>query len=461
MRRGIAVYGRVIKEDALGDSSPCQSMTAGLHSLHMPSNYAFATLLAALVLSGCEPTARPVAKAPTVASKAPVSDTAVKASAVDTADSPPVDTLVISDTTGSAFTGGDAGAAMKALESQLRLDQFTTNATVSQYTTACRQEEGSGLRRYTLEDFRIAYVRPRVVKIELVGDPVVKLVSAKAEVTRLALARRDVNGKWQAAIDVRRDTLSYYVRGTDSGNEWTVCGKPVHSDWGVTGVAQKGYSPWLPINAADAERLGISWDNGYTTAKLRRLADSISRLPASYVVEGNPEPSMPVIFKNICPGEGCSFGEWLTCDTARVYTDASSTAATAFMLKRGERFTTLSGDMHVKRAGMIVFTRNTRVTGESGSYYFTPADTIYPLVYWGEGAGTWYFRGKQSDADFFFGNGFDPDWDGPGYDNVRGINAEWWVKLRAKDGREGWFVPGDRLYGQSPHYEAIPAACPG
>ena len=412
-----------------------------------------------LVLSGCERTARPAAKA-TAASTAPVSDTAVEPPEVDTADSPPTDTLKISDTTGSAFTGAEARAAMKALESQLRLDQYTTNATVSQYTTECRQEEGSGLRRYPLEDFRIAYVRPRVIKIALVGDPLVKLVSANAEITRLALARRDVNGKWQAAIDVRRDTLSYYVRGSDSGNEWTVCGKPVHSDWGVTGVAQKGYSPWLPTNAADAERLGIIWDNGYTAAKLGRLADSVSRLPASYVVEGNPEPKMPVIFKDICPGEGCSFGEWLTCDTARVHTDASKTAATAFMLKRGERFTTLSGDMHVNRAGMIVFPHNKRVSGESGSYYFTPADTIYPLVYWGEGAGTWYFRGKQTGAEFFFGNGFDPNWDGPGYKIIRPINADWWVKLRAKDGREGWFVPGDSLYGKSQHYEATPAACP-
>jgi hypothetical protein len=417
-------------------------------------------LSACLVLSGCEPSARPAAKAPTAVSKVPVSDTDSEASAVDTADSPPTDTLVISDTTGSVFTGADARAAMKALESQLRLDQYTTNATVSQYTTPCRQDEGSALRRYTSEDLRIAYVRPRVVRIELVGDPVVKLVSAKAEVTRLALARRDVNGKWQAAIDVTRDTLSYYVRGSDSGDEWTVCGKPVHSDWGVTGVAEKGYSPWLPTNAADAERLGVIWDNGYTTAKLRRLADSVSRLPAGYVVEGNPEPKMPVIFKDICPGEGCAFGEWLTCDTARVHTDASSTSATAFVLKRGERFTTLTGDMHVNRAGMIVFTHNKRVSGESGSYYFTPADTIFPLVYWGEGAGTWYFRGKQSGAEFFFGNGFDPNWDGPGYDDVRGIDAKWWVKLRAKDGREGWFVPGDSLYGKSPHYVETPAVCP-
>jgi len=47
-----------------------------------------------------------------------------------------------------------------------------------------------------------------------------------------------------------------------------------------------------------------------------------------------------------------------------------------------------------------------------------------------------------------------------GYDLVRPIKSEWWVRVRAKNGREGWFIPGQNIYGRQPHYEEMPKACP-
>ena len=178
----------------------------------------------------------------------------------------------------------------------------------------------------------------------------------------------------------------------------------------------------------------------------------------------NPEPRLPIYYRNLCPGEGCQFGEWLTCDTLRVLSDQNENAKTAFVLHRGDRFTAVTGDEIVTQAGMVVFTRDVKIDEEGIKLEFTPADTLYPLAYTGEGFGTWYFRGKEDESVWFFGNmepieGYGHD-SKDGYRVVRPSDTEWWVKVRAKDSREGWTIPGGSIYGMAPHYEPVPATCP-
>jgi hypothetical protein len=426
----------------------------------------------AFALVGCERSAQPATNAPPVQPKAAVTNAAVPASddsdetTPDVADQPIAsDTLVVSDTTGSAFTGSDVSAVKRALEARLHLDEFTANAASAAYATACRPNDTTSLRRYAAGDTRFAFVRPRVVKITLGGDHAVRLVNAQAEVTRIAVIRRDLTGKWRAANAVTRDTLSFYLRDAEGEGNWTVCEKPAHFEGSNGDGSEKPFATWLPVNAIDADRLGVVWEDRLTTAKVRQLADSVSKLPPGFVVEGNPEPKVPIVIKDICPGEGCEFGEWLTCDTLRVFTDASAKARTAFTLHRGDKFTAVTGDVHITQAGKVVFTRNKRVDVDNNpGFVFTPADTLYPILYEGEGNGDWYFRGKDGGGDFFFGNG-NADGvlrsTGRGYEIVRWIKSDWWVKVRAKDGREGWIVPNwGSIYGNSPHYTPMPDACP-
>jgi len=431
-----------------------------------------ALAVSAFALAGCERSAQPTSKAPpvqpkptgTIAAVAPSDDSGE--GTPDVADEPIAsDTLVVSDTAGSAFTGSDVSAVKRALETRLNLDEFTANAPSAAYATPCRPNDTTSLRRYSADDTRFAFVRPRVVKITLGGDHAVRLVNAQAEVTRIAVVRRDLNGKWRAANAVTRDTLSFYLRDAEGEGNWTVCEKPAYLEGSNSDASEKPYAPWLPVTAIDADRLGVVWEEGLTTAKLRQLADSLSKLPPGFVVEGNPEPKVPIVIKDICPGEGCEFGEWLTCDTLRVFADASAKAHTAFTLHRGDKFTAVTGDVHVTQAGKIVFTRSKRVdVGNNTGFLFTPADTLYPILYEGEGYGDWYFRGKDGGGDFFFGNGSADGVHGstgPGYEIVRWISSEWWVKIRARDGRQGWIVPNwVSIYGRSPHYTPMPDACP-
>jgi hypothetical protein len=289
-----------------------------------------------------------------------------------------------------------------------------------------------------------------------------------AEITRIALLQRNTNGDWNGAVGVMRDTLWWHMRSDDELRKWTVCGFPGHATGFNNDFSRKPFTPWLPINSAAGESgPKVTWDSTMNWAKIRKLADSISKLPVDFVVEGNPEPEVPIYYRDLCPGEGCQFGEWLTCDTVTVFRDAKTTAPVAFVLQRNEHFTAVTGDLHILQAGKVVFTRRVRVDEEGTHMQFTPADTLYPLAYTGEGFGSWYFRGKENGGYFFFGQV------GPersevdnhyasrlGYFVVRPTIDQWWVKARTKKGKEGWFIPTQAIFGMSPHYEPLPNACP-
>lgn len=378
----------------------------------------------------------------------------------------PSDTLVVTDTVGNDFTPEDVAVVKRVLEARLRLDEFTTNGPASPYVKPCRFYDTTSVRPYASNDAHLAFVRPRLIKITFAGDDhYVRLVNASAEIVRVGLVQRGVDGKWYGVAGVTRDTVSLLVSSSVADSAWTVCEKPAHTNGWNSNGQPKPVSAWLPIHAADAERMAVVWGQ-LTTLKLGQIADSVSKLPFTHVVEGNPEPPMPKIYKDVCPGEGCAFGEWLTCDTLRVFAAADNNAKTAFVLHRGDRFTALTGDVRIKEAGKVVFTRNVKVDQEGMQFFFTPADTLYPLLYEGEGFGSWYFRGKESGGFFFFGNADQDATDIPvvagvsGYVVTRPINSEWWVKVRARNGAEGWLRPHGSIYGMSPHYEEMPKACP-
>ena len=428
--------------------------------------------LGVALLISCERTAQPAPK--TQVSPQPVSGPLTSTNAEpeelgESVDAIPNDTvLVVSDTAGADFTLDDLTAVKRVADTRLKLDEFTASGPALSYGKPCRFYDTTSIRRYNGDDLRFAFVRPRLIKISFARDDhYVKVVNVTAEITRVASLRRGVDGKWYGAVTVTRDTLSILVSSSVADSTWTVCEKPAHTNGWNEGGSEKPSSAWLPVRALDTDSMAVAWDEKFTTGTLRQLADSVSKLPFNYVVEGNPEPTMPMVYKDVCPGEGCSFGEWLTCDTLRVFSKAGDNPKSAFLLHRGDRFSALTGDVHIKQAGKVVFQHNVRVDDEGMRFFFTPADTLYPLLYEGEGFGTWYFRGKETGGFFFFGNADQESTDIPvvagvrGYVVVRPIDSEWWVKVRAKNGREGWLRPGGSIFGMSPHYEEMPASCPG
>lgn len=431
--------------------------------------------LSVLLLSSCERAAQSVQKSTPVSRPAAPGQPATSVDEAGSEDSDsaepsmPSDSLVVTDTAGVDFTPEDLAAVKSTLEARLHLDEFSATGPPPPYGKPCRFYDTTSVRQYSPGDIRYAFVRPRLIKISFAGDDhYARMVNATAEITRLGVVQRDVSGKWQGVVGVTRDTLIFLVSSSVEDSAWKVCEKPGHPNgWNADGH-DKPLTAWLPLRAVDAEQMAVAWDNQFSTPKLRQLADSISRLPSTYVVEGNPEPPVPKIYKDVCPGEGCEFGEWMTCDTLTVFTAGGDNPKTAFLLHRGDRFTAVTGDVHIKQAGKVVFTRNVKVDEEGTQFFFTPADTLYPMLYEGEGFGSWYFRGKEGGGFFFFGNADQEATDAPvvagvsGYVVVRPIISEWWVKVRAKNGREGWLRPHGSIYGMSPHYEdPMPTTCPG
>lgn len=364
------------------------------------------------------------------------------------------------DTSNRIFATSELKAARDTLETVLSKDQFTSTEAPRSHGKGCLNPLTG---KSSNAEIGSVFVRPRILTIWPADSSGEKTLAT--EVTRLALIRRDANGLWRGVMEITRDTVSWRLQSDGKTGNWAVCELPGHGNGNNSDGSPKAMTAWLPINTANTD-IGpkVVWEGSMTWSRLRQLADSISKLPPDFVVEGNPEPKLPIYYRDLCPGEGCSFGQWLACDTVRILKEASAGSPTAFVLHQGDTLTAVTGDVKILQAGKVVFSRVVKVDQEGMHALFTPADTLYPLIHTGEGFGAWYFRGKESGGFFFFGTvdntaeiSTEPV---EGYSVVRMAKHEWWVKARTKKGQEGWFMPIGFMPGMSPHYEEGPLACP-
>jgi hypothetical protein len=366
------------------------------------------------------------------------------------------------DTPNAVFATDGARAARALLEAQLNKDQFIADDPARAYGTPCLNPI---VIKTSRPELAFAFVRPRVLTMTPQED-IGSEKTFSVEITRLAVIRRDPSGVWHGAVEVTRDTLTWKLQSETVPLKLALCDFPAHANRSTdaNGMFYRLGEPWLPINAANTE-IGpkVIWEGGMTWSKLRQLADSVAKLPPNFVVEGNPEPELPIYYRGLCPGEGCEFGQWLACDTVRVLKDARVGSPTVFIAHRGDTIAASTGDVKITQAGKVVFTRVVKVDQEGTHAVFTPADTLYPLIHTGEGFGPWYFRGKEGGGFFFFGDvEKTPDIEGhssEGFDIVREAKHEWWVKARNKKGQEGWFQPSRYMPGMSPHYEEGALTC--
>jgi hypothetical protein len=182
-----------------------------------------------------------------------------------------------------------------------------------------------------------------------------------------------------------------------------------------------------------------------TSLPLKALRDSLS-------VEGNPEPTVPMVFRDVCPGEVCSFGLWVACESIRLLSEPRLGAPVVATVQSKDTIITITGNQVVERAGKIIFRDTVSVDGEMERYLFTPADTLYPLSYDGEGYGTWFFHGRVGGGEWFFHEGSDMPQYNPAVRIVRERVTDWWVKAREAGGKEGWFkFKSDPLIAVDPH----------
>jgi hypothetical protein len=209
------------------------------------------------------------------------------------------------------------------------------------------------------------------------------------------------------------------------------------------------------ISRADSSMIPVTDSVDLATLDTVDQSLPLDSLRDSLSVRGNPEPAIPMVFENVCPGEGCEFGRWLVCDTLRARSATRDDAPIAFTALREDTLLALTGTQIIERAGKLVFRDTVQVTADGARYLFTAADTLFPLSYDGEGMGTWFFHGRLGGGSWFF---HDDEYQfNPKMVMVRKRVTKWWVKARNPKGAEGWFEHRPALAIQLvSHYDPDP-----
>ncbi len=132
-------------------------------------------------------------------------------------------------------------------------------------------------------------------------------------------------------------------------------------------------------------------------------------------------PKVPYIQHNVCPFECCQYGRWTAKSLLSAYQKESDDSEVAFIIKPGEEFTALGGNVHVMKLGEIVLNKSFDE--------FTREDKVYILSYRGEGFYDLWYKGKVL-------NSSEKVWS-------NGVLMElpefvWWVLIKNEVGKQGW-----------------------
>ncbi len=156
-------------------------------------------------------------------------------------------------------------------------------------------------------------------------------------------------------------------------------------------------------------------------------------------------PVAPIIRRNVCPFECCTYREWTAVGEIPVYATEGDTTAVAFTIKDSESFTAIEGNMHLHRLGLVAVHRSVTDTIYD-TYHFEPGDTLLVLDYVGEGFHTVWRGGSLEEIEAFWrfedpdehGADADAPITGPAWTVVAEPDPHWWVRVQTKDDRNGW-----------------------
>ncbi len=138
-------------------------------------------------------------------------------------------------------------------------------------------------------------------------------------------------------------------------------------------------------------------------------------------LEAQEAPKTPYIQHDVCPFECCQYGEWIARSELTALQKEDSKSDVAFTIRPGEKFTALSGNVHVVKLGAVVLKKS------FGDY--VKGDKVYLLSYRGEGVYDIWYKGKKGQSDdYLWENG----------DVLGDPEIVWWVYVINKDGKKGW-----------------------
>ena len=154
-----------------------------------------------------------------------------------------------------------------------------------------------------------------------------------------------------------------------------------------------------------------------------------------YVATSADLPPAKYIEKDACPFECCTYGVWNTIADTVAYAAPNKNAKVVGFLKASDIVEAITGEVHSSPVRFVVKKPHAK---------YKPGDVLWVYTYGGEGIfGVWRNGEMQYDE-----LGFSPY---GGSSGTRCENEEhcwgelekelefsWWVKLRSKEGWEGW-----------------------
>jgi hypothetical protein len=141
----------------------------------------------------------------------------------------------------------------------------------------------------------------------------------------------------------------------------------------------------------------------------------------------------------VCPFECCQYTEWTARDAIAAYAAERDTSTVAFLLLPSERFTGITGNVHMNQVGIAVAqdTVATNIGSPEGPHFIPPGDTVYVLSTIAEG-----FYHLLHEGQTVEGYGF---WTFNPMENLEPQGQllqepiqEWWAQIRNSEGQVGW-----------------------
>jgi hypothetical protein len=169
-------------------------------------------------------------------------------------------------------------------------------------------------------------------------------------------------------------------------------------------------------------------------------AIAVALLPA--VATGADSPPAKYVDKGACPFECCTYRAWhMNADTV-AYAGPDENAKVVGHLKAGATVEAITGEVHSTPVRFVV---------KKPHAEYKPGDVLWVYTYLGEG----YFKVWRNGAMQEDNLGFSPYGGSPGArcENKKQcwgqlekeLEFSWWVKVRSKEGWEGWSNQPERF----------------
>ena len=151
-------------------------------------------------------------------------------------------------------------------------------------------------------------------------------------------------------------------------------------------------------------------------------------------VNSDEKPRLPYYDWGRCPFEGCTYQSWTTKQEVIVRAEPSLTARALFRLPRGQQVEGVTGVVITEQPGIVEIPSSVKLgyskEGKGPLLNMKAGERLYILGGLGEGNSLFWYKGKTYILDY--------DYARKEIRYGRSPQNQWWVKIRDKQGREGW-----------------------